>query len=282
MSKNNRVRTIFILAVLLLSACQPVTAPILPPSPHVEITTTGAEKRENADPQEFAFYALPDMDRVGVANVVYTDTLTMDLYYPPDFDFAEPLPVVLFVHGVRDYEYLRALKDTGWYVSWGQLAAASGMVGVNYDISDPLKNILDVLHYLQANASMLGIDPQRICLWASSGNPPPAILAMSRSEESYHDGLRCAVIYYGSVLKLNGKFPENFGILAVRAGKDYPGFSDRMSQLTDWAQAEGVDVTFIDYDDAVHGFDLSMDTPRTREIIEQTLGFMKERLQAEK
>ncbi len=278
MSRNNRFFAFFVLAVLLLSACQPNTAPTSPP-PHVDITTTGAEKRATASPQEFAFYELPDMDRVGIATVVYTGTLTMDLYYPPDFDFAEPLPVVLFVHGVRDYS---ALKDTGWYVSWGQLVAASGMVGVNYDIHDPIENIFDVLHYLQANATFLGIDPQQICLWASSGNPMPAILAMTRQEESYHDGLRCAVIYYGSVLKLNGEFPKDFSMLAVRAGKDYAGYSDRMYELTDWAQEQDVDVTFIDYREGVHAFDVTMDTPRTREIIGQTLAFMQEHLQVEK
>ena len=147
------------------------------------------------------------------------------------------------------------------------------------DISDPLENIADVLHYLQANAPTLGIDPQRICLWASSGNPPPAILAMTRQNESYHAGLRCAVIYYGSVMKLNGEFPKNFSLLAIRGGKDYPGFSDRVTDLTDWAKEQGVEVTFIDYPEGTHSFDVTMDTPRTREIIGQTLDFMKDILQ---
>ena len=258
------------------------TAAISPTSPTltpVPITMSGGEKRAQASPQQFAFYDLPAMDRVGVANVAYKDDLTMDLYYPPDFDFGQRLPVVLFVHGVRDMA--RTLKETGWYVSWGQLAAASGMVGVNYDISDPLENIVDVLHYLRANADTLGIDPQRICLWASSGNPSAAILAMTRQDEAYHAGLRCAVIYYGLVMKLNGQFPQGFSILAVRAGKDYPGFSDHMTELTDWAQEEGVDVTLIDYPEAGHSFDVTLDTPRTREIIGQTLAYLQAKLQVE-
>jgi hypothetical protein len=161
---------------------------------HIEIAMTAGEKRETASPQEFAFYELPEMDQVGVANVAYKDDLTMDLLYPPDFDFAEPLPVVLFVHGVNDY--YRSLKDTGWYVSWGQLVAASGMVGVNYDIREPSENIIEVLYYLQANADTLGIDPNRICLYASSGNPPAAILAMTRQAESFHDALCCDLLWF--------------------------------------------------------------------------------------
>jgi dienelactone hydrolase len=94
--------------------------------------------------------------------------------------------------------------------------------------------------------------------------------------------MRCAVIYYGSVMKLNGEFPKDFGMLAVRAGKDYPGFSDHMYKLTDWAQEQGVEVTLIDYPEATHSFDTSMDTPRTREIIGQTLAFLQEKLQVEK
>ena len=79
-----------------------------------------------------------------------------------------------------------------------------------------------------------------------------------------------------------GEFPKDFGMLAVRAGKDYAAFLTDMNELTDWAQRKGVEVTIVDYADAVHGFDTSMDTPRTREIIGQTLEFMKEHLQAEK
>lgn len=264
------------------STITPTTAitPTAATPTHVAITMTGGEKRAQANPKQFAFYDLPNMDRIGVANVTYKDDLSMDLYYPPDFDFGQPLPVVLFVHGVRDMS--RTLKETGWYVSWGQLVAASGMVGVNYDVSDPLENIVDVLHYLQASAPTLGIDPQRICLWASSGNPPPAILAMTRQNESYHAGLRCAVIYYGSVMKLNGEFPSDFSILAVRGGKDYAGFSDHITDLTDWAQEQDVAVTLIDYPEGTHSFDVTMDTPRTREIIQQTLTFMQEQLQVDR
>ena len=83
-------------------------------------------------------------------------------------------------------------------------------------------------------------------------------------------------------MKLNGEFSTDFGILAVRAGQDYGDFSDRMFVLTDWAEAEDVDVTTIEYPEAVHGFDVTMDTPRTREIILKTLEFLQERLQVEK
>ena len=80
-------------------------------------------------------------------------------------------------------------------------------------------------------------------------------------------------------MKLNGQFPQGFSILAVRAGKDYPGFSDHMTELTDWAQEEGVDVTLIDYPEAGHSFDVTLDTPRTREIIGQTLAYLQAKLQ---
>lgn len=260
------------------------TAEITPTSTtpsHVEITMTGAEKHARANPQEFAFYELPTMGETGIAHLIYKDDLSMEVYYPPNFDFTQPLPVVLFVNGVSG-DYFRTLKSTGAYVSWSQLVAASGMIAVNYDISetaDPFVNIGDVLHYLQANSAMLGVDPSQICLWASSANPRPAIKAMTSEEESYHDGLRCAVIYYGAVRKISGSFPQNFALLAVRAGKDDPGFSDNMNELTDWAQAEGVDVSIIDYEEGIHGFDIWQDTPRTREIIGQTLEFLKEQLQ---
>lgn len=259
------------------------TTPTSTTPAHVEITMTGAEKRARANPQEFAFYELPTMGDTGIAHLIYKDDLSMELYYPPDFDFSQSLPVVIFVNGVSS-EYFRTLKSTGAYVSWSQLVAASGMIAVDYDIGEtanPNDNLADVLHYLQANSATLGVDPTQICLWASSGNPRPAIKAMTRQEESYHSGLRCAVIYYGAVRKITGSFPQNFALLAVRAGKDDAGFSDNMNELTDWAQAEGVDVSIIDYEEGIHGFDIWMPTPRTREIIGQTLTFLQKQLQVD-
>ena len=241
----------------------------------------GADKRAGVENAWFAFYELPDMDKTQVASLTYKDGLALDLYYPPDFAFSEPLPAVVFIHGVDIPELSHTLKDDGPYVSWGQLVAADGMVGVLYDATAPEADTADLLTYLHTNAAVLGIDPQRICIWASSGNPPPALKAITDAEAAYYNDIRCAVVLYGATERTDGEFPPDFDLLAVRMGKDEPGFYDMMTDLIDWAQEQAVEVTVIDYAEGEHGFDVWMDTPETRTIIGQVLDFLEEQLQLE-
>ncbi|MFN8489234.1 MAG: kelch repeat-containing protein [Caldilineaceae bacterium] len=261
----------------------PVSAPRIAVAPAtVGFFVTGADKRAAVEHKWFAFYDLPAMDKTHVASLTYKDSLALDLYYPPDFDFAKPLPAVVFIHGVDLPELSRTLKDDGPYVSWGQLVAADGMVGVLYDATKPGEDIVDVLNYLHANAAVLGIDPQRTCIWASSGNPPPALEAMTQADAAYYAGLRCAVVLYGATKRTAGQFPPGFSLMAVRVGHDEPGFSSMMTDLINWAQAEKVSVTVVDYAEGPHAFDVFLDTPRTREIIGQVLGFLQTQLQVKK
>ena len=239
---------------------------------------TGADKRAGVENEWFAFFDLPNMDKTQVASLTYKDGLALDLYYPPDYAFDEPLPAVVFIHGVDIPELSHSLKDDGPYVSWGQLTAADGMVGVMYDATKPGEDTTDVLNYLHSNAAVLGIDPQRICIWASSGNPPPALAAITNADEAYYAGLRCAVVLYGATERTDGSFPPDFSLMAVRVGHDEPGFYDMMTDLINWAEGDGVKVTVVDYEEGEHAFDVFMDTPRTREIIGQVLEFLKSEL----
>ncbi len=239
---------------------------------------TGADKRNGVEHPWFAFYELPDMDQTHVASLTYKDGLALDLYYPPNFDFAEPLPAVVFIHGVDMPELSRTLKNDGPYVSWGELVAADGMVGVLYDAENPEADTVDLLNYLHANAAVLGIDPQRVCIWASSSNPPPALKAITDADAAYYNDIRCAVVLYGATERTDGKFPPNFDLLAVRVGKDEPGFYEMMTDLIDWAQEQAVDVTVIDYAEGEHAFDVFMDTPETHTVIEQVLAYLKKQL----
>lgn len=86
-------------------------------------------------------YTLPGVDAVTVRrDEEYSRTdagaLTMDLYYPPDSKRGSRTPAVIFVTGFNDAGAQRMLgcrmKEMGSYISWGQLAAASGLVGIAY------------------------------------------------------------------------------------------------------------------------------------------------------
>ena len=76
--------------------------------------------------------------------------------------------------------------------SWGQLAAASGMVGVTYTNSEPATDLLALLEHVRQNAATLGVDENRIGLSASSGHVPLALFALMRGGSNQLGSLRCS------------------------------------------------------------------------------------------
>ncbi len=116
---------------------------------------------------------------------------------------------------------------------WGALAysCTNGLPSGH----DTYKDNLALDLYYPPN-TVLGIDPQRLCIWASSGNPPPALKAITDADAAYYNDIRCAVVLYGATERTDGKFPPNFDLLAVRMGKDEPDFYAMMTDLIDWVQ----------------------------------------------
>src|SRR5947209_5739400 len=84
-------------------------------------------------------YTIPDMEQVKVQkNITYktadgTD-LKMDVYYPTDLQTDSQRPAVMLVHGEGvDPAILKAAKDWGVFVSFGQLIAACGLIAVTFN-----------------------------------------------------------------------------------------------------------------------------------------------------
>ena len=91
-------------------------------------------------------HTVPGMEAVPVRRdepyrVTDAGPLTMDLYYPPDSKAGARTPAVIFVTGFSDLGAERMLgsrfKDMGSFVSWAQLVAISGLVGITYANREP-------------------------------------------------------------------------------------------------------------------------------------------------
>ena len=76
----------------------------------------------------------------------------------------------------------------------------SGLVGITYANREP-GDVHEVLHHVQQNAALLGIDGNRIGVWACSGHGPNALSVLL---EHRRDGLTCAVLAYAYALDLDG------------------------------------------------------------------------------
>lgn len=232
------------------------------------------------------------------------DESAIDIYLPPNSNGL--LPAVIFVAGYsdkvgRDLIGLR-LKDWGAYMSWGQLVAMSGLVGITYSCSDPPLNAKEVLNFVREHAREFHIDPARIGIWAASGNGPTALsLLLDRSASPCFavmlntymldlDGDSTVAdmsAQFGFAAPNSGKSVENLDpdvpLFVVRSGNDeVPGLNETIDRFTGHAVDMNLPVQLVNLPDAPHSFDTLHDTAQSRATIRQILNFMLVNSEAER
>src|SRR5262249_11010658 len=92
-------------------------------------------------------------------------------------------------------------KEMGSSVSWARSIAASGIVAIAYTNREPVADLDALLDHVRRNGEALGVDETRVGLWASSGNVPLALTALTGDGGEY---LKCAALSYGFMLDLHG------------------------------------------------------------------------------
>jgi hypothetical protein len=225
--------------------------------------------------------------------------LLMDLYYPPGRDGGPSAPAVVFVTGFRDAGLQAMLgckfREMGSYMSWAQLMAASGVIGVTYENHEPAADAKRVLQYITDHATDLGIDAKRLAVWSCSGNVPNALsLLMERT-----DGMKCAVLCYGYMLDLDAKstvadaakrfgfanpaagksaedLPGDLPIFIARAGKDEPALNGTIDGFVRNALTLNLPLTLANYPNGPHAFDLYCGDETGHRIITEILQFTRE------
>jgi len=269
-------------------------------------------------PEDFARVVMPPVvvSAPGMAAVRYTrnlrytqvddPNLLLDIYQPPAARPDSRVPIVLFIHGGTE---TRALpKDWGLYQSWGRLAAANGLLGVTFThrlgfpqtkVREGAEDVAAAIRYVTANAARFGADPQRICLAAYSAGGPMLSPYMVNAPQT----VRCLVGYYpfmdirqtehhrasetaetrdafSNILHV-GKPGRKTPILLVRAGRDeIPTLLDSVDRFVAAALAANYPLTLANHPEGPHGFDNQLDDARSREIVLETLWFLKHHLVA--
>lgn len=255
-------------------------------------------------------YQMPGMEGVTIRrDVEYrvsdAGALTIDLYYPPASKPGAMTPAVVFVLGYSDVGFQRMLgckqKEMESYISWAQLAAASGLVAITYSTTEPATDVRALLQYVRQNAAELGIDASSIGVWACSGNGPNALSVLMREAEN---NLRCAVLCYPIMLDLEestsvaeaasqwgfanpcaGKsiadLRQDIPLFIVRAGRDQtPKLNETIDRFLVAALSRNLPIRFANLSQAPHSFDVMDDTETSREVIREILAFMKSHLLA--
>ena len=249
--------------------------------------------RENA--KKTIRYHMPGMDAVVVRDTAYDaggSEIPMAIYYPSAPAAGARLPVAIVAFGYADPE--ARVRQYGPMTSWPRLIAASGMAAVLYGTNEPATNIHAVLKHVRGHAAALGLDDQRIGLFASSGNVPVALATLMRDR-----ALACAALLYGYTMDLDGStavadvarehffadacagksvddLPDTVPMLFVRAGREqFPGLNEALDNVVSRSIARNLPVTLVNYPSGVHGFELEEDTEMSRGIIQQVLAFLR-------
>jgi len=248
-------------------------------------------------------YRIAGMESVPVRrNVVYRERagrpLGLDVYAPRDASGA--WPTVIFVIGYSDEgsvpRFGCAFKEKESYVNWAQLVAASGMIGVTYENVEPAADAHAVIAYVCEHAAELGVDAQRIAVWACSGNVPVALSTLLADASV---AISCAAFCYGLMFDVGGTtyvadaaklygfenpcagktvddIADGTPLFVARAGRDeLAHLNDTIDAFVARSLARNLPVTVVNHATGPHAFDVVDDSETSREIIRRILQFFR-------
>lgn len=230
--------------------------------------------------------------------------LLMDIYSPSNLESKEKLPVVIFVHGEGPELFIKDAKNWKIYCSYGRLVASMGFAAVTFNhryaygnfsrIKDVSYDVLDAVKYVRGNATRLNVDAEKICIWSFSLGGIYSSLFLKNNEIN----VKCLISYYGLLdiyTRVNEKndiyneftpeiYLENFNrkdvyILIVKAAKDkIKGVNKSIDNFIEAAKKYNIKYEYIMHNTGGHSFDIMDDNCETRDIIGQTLKYIKEKM----
>jgi acetyl esterase/lipase len=231
--------------------------------------------------------------------------LKMDVYSPQNLPSSARRPAIIFIHGgALPPNLLTKPKEWGGYVSFGQLVASTGFVGITFNhrfygwdmkaLADARSDVNDAIAYIRSNAERLGIDRDRLCLWSLSAGS----LFLGAAISDTPAFIRCMVFYYAimdleplrkerpaitddvtrefsPISRLERASAKFAPIFIARAGREEPGLNVAVDTFIQKAVSKKATLDFSNHPEGQHGFDVLDDNERTREIIRRTLEFIK-------
>jgi acetyl esterase/lipase len=227
--------------------------------------------------------------------------LKMNVYAPARLSGDERAPAVFFVHGGP---IPAEMTPTQWgvFVSYGELMAASGLVGVTLnhrlhapsDFERSQSEVAAAIDYVREHAAEFKVDPERIALWYFSGGGP--LLSSVLRERPAH--VRCVLAFYAILdmrhmiigaadaaklaratelsaavhVRAHG---AGLPMFIARAGLDQPMINQSIDSFVQEALHGSVPLDLMNHPAGRHGFDILDDDERSREIIARAVAFVQ-------
>ena len=199
-------------------------------------------------------------------------------------------PAVIFIHGGPVPENHRPRpRDSGVFLGYGALAAASGLVGITFD-----HRLHSDMHYPQAADDVVAVvertraldvvDPDRIVLWFFSGG---GALAASwlRDAPSWLRGIAWTYPVLAPPPDWPGDGPRFDAVMAVaahpalpkllvRVGDEYPFIAPTQDAFVAAARDVGASLDVLDIPHAVHGFEVQAYDAGYRATVDQAMDWV--------
>lgn len=212
------------------------------------------------------FYPLPPASAVEVLKDQPYGSLQMDIYRPASGE-RKALPAIVFFNIASGAD-----RSNPFYRSWAQVAAAQGLVAILPDLREDTfeKDFDAVIAHLTANGASLGVDRDRLAVYAGSGNVSRALPLLQNPTRT---GIKAAVMYYGAATV--SSFRRDLPVLMVRAGLDRPGVNRLMTNLVTQATNDNAPVSLLNYPGGHHAFEIVDDEDATRDVIDSTIAYVK-------
>ena len=216
------------------------------------------------------FYPAPQAGVVSARRDVAYDSasgLQMDVYRPATV--SRTLPALIFFNVATG-----AQRGNVFYRSWAEIAASKGLVAIVPDLRrDSLAHDFDALLTHLAGTTRYGIEPASIAVYAGSGN---VFSAFPLVQDPARAQVRAVVMYYGS--SNVAQFRRDLPVLFVRAGLDRPDLNASITRLSSLGVSQNAPVTLLNHPFGYHAFEIRNDDAGTRDVIDQTLAFVKQAL----
>jgi hypothetical protein len=189
------------------------------------------------------------------------DPLPLEIY-----DAINPISnaIVAIVAGFPDAGFEKHVgckfMEMEWTICIARLIAASGMTAVTHSNRDAEPDAHALIAHLSSLTSRVGI-------WSTSANGPVALAAAVKA--------KCAVLNNPMVKD----FCPDTPLFVVRAGQDEtPGLNAALDAFAARALADDRPLTLVNHAGARHSYELWLDTPETRRILQQGLDFLRPHL----
>ena len=210
-------------------------------------------------------YEIPGMESVRVRKDEFPGAdgqpLPMEIY-----DAINPIGdcAVAIVAGFPDAGFEKHVgcrfMEMEWTIGMARLIAASGMTAVTHSNREAEPDAIALMKHLGSRYRKVG-------LWSTSGHGPVALVVASHAV--------CTVLNNPITKDVCPETP----LFIVRAGKDETaGLNAALDAFVARAIADNQPLTLVNYPDAPHSYELSLDTAETRRVLQQGLDFMRSHL----